>query len=116
VVLTVAETLLNTGLFGGSPLVESGKALYQQWFQYMIVNTTANTIVVLGDATGDILNGSPTDTIRVVHSTNVGSPQTDNNGIYTVSGALTYDGRNTIIPTVETLTNIGNSGGWVESI
>jgi len=116
VVLTVAETLLNTGIFGGSPLVESGDALYQQWFQYMIVNTTANTIVVLGDATGDILNGSPTDTIRVVHSTNVGSPEIDNDGIYTVSGALTYDGRNTTIPTVETITNIGNSGGWVESI
>jgi len=122
VILTVAEILLNTGIFGGSPLTESGKALYQQWFQYLIVGTTANTIVVLGDATGDITGGSPSDSIRISHSTNAGgspifgSPEINNDGIYTVSVTPTYDGRNTTITTIETIPNTGNTGGWVESL
>jgi len=119
VVLTVAEPLLDTGIFSGSPLIESGKALYQQWFQYFIVNTTANTIVVAGDATGDISTGSPLNSIKIEYS--LGSP--NNDGIYTVS-AISYAGagspydpnKNTTITVVEPITNLGNSGGWVESI
>lgn len=119
VVLTVAEVLLDTGIFSGSPLIESGKALYQQWFQYFIVNTTANTIVVAGDATNDITTGSPLNSIKIVYS--LGSP--NNDGIYTVS-AISYAGsgspyapnKNTTITVVEPITILGNSGGWVESI
>jgi len=109
VVLTVVETLLNTGIFGGSPLIGSGKALYQQWYQYMILNTTTNTILVYGDATTDIQNG---DSIVIVHSD--GSP--NNNGTYTVNGAPVFANGNTTITTIEALTNTGNFGGWVESI
>ena len=119
VVLTVAETLLDTGIFGGSPLIESGNAVYQRWFQYFIVNTTTNTIVVAGDATNDIGVGSPLNSIKVVYS--LGSP--NNDGIYTVS-SISYAGagspyipnKNTTITISPALTNFGNSGGWVESI
>jgi len=109
VVLTVAETLQNTGIFSGSPLVGSGCALFQQWYQYLITNTTSTSIIVSGDATADVLNGA---SIKIVHSN--GSP--NNDGTYTVNGAPIYDGRNTAITTVEVITNTGNSGGWVESI
>jgi len=104
VVLTVNEVLSDTGIFSGSPAIGSGKALYQQWFQYFITNTTTNTITVNGDATGDIVN---TTIIKIINSSN--------NGTYTVTGT-TYDGRNTTITiNVSTLTP-GNTGGWVESI
>lgn len=127
VVLDVIEPIIDTGgilycgspetIFGGSPIVEAGKALYQEWFQYFIVNTTTNTIVVAGDATGDI---QITDTIKIVYSLG-GSP--NNDGTYTVT-AISYagvgspyiSGKNTTITVVESITNTGNSGGWVESI
>ena len=112
VVLTVSGTLPDTGIFGGSPLIESGKALFQQWFQYMIVNTTSSTIVVYGDATADITGGSPAQTIKIAYS--LGSP--NNDGTYSVALAPTFDGTNTTITTIETITNTGNTGGWVESI
>lgn len=126
VVLDVVEPVMDTGgilycgspetIFGGSPIVDPGKALYQEWFQYFIVNTTTTTIVVAGDATNDLGIGSQ---LKIVYS--LGSP--NNDGVYTVS-AISYAGagspyepnKNTTITVNPALTNLGNSGGWVESI
>jgi len=112
VALTIAGTLPNTGIFGGSPTIESGKALFQQWFQYMIIATGTNSIIVYGDATADIIGGSPAQTIKISHS--LGSP--NNDGVYSVESAPVFDGIRTTITTIEALTNTGITGGWVESI
>ena len=110
VVLTVLESINDSGFVSGSPLLEGGKALFKQWFQYMIVNTTSNEIVVIGDATKDIsYNGSPAQKIQIVHSTN-------NNGVYTINASPVFDGRNTTITVLETIPDVGNTGGWIESL
>lgn len=109
-VLTVTEPVLTSG-FLGSPQIDSGFGLFQQWFQYMIISTTSNTVVVYGDATGDLLTGSPTTQFKILHS--LGSP--NNDGTYSVVSSV-FDGTNTTITTVEVLINTGNSGGWVESV
>ncbi len=103
-ILTVSEPILDSGIFT-APEISSGHLLYQQWFQYFILNTTANSIIVFGDATTDIINGA---------SIKIGFSAT-NNGTYTVNAPPTFNGTNTTIPVAPALTTIGEAGSWVES-
>jgi len=106
-ILEVSQPLIDSGIFTTSPVVASGNALYKQWFQYLVVNTTANSIIVLGDATTDITNG---DSIQIGFS--VGS----NNGTYTVNTPPTFNINGTTTISVAEPLSAGDSGCWVESI
>jgi len=107
VLITKQPINVNTGVFSDSTVLDSGKILYNQWFQYMILNTDDKEIILYGDATKDI---NPTDDITIF-SSNGGL----NDGGYTIDSvgkfiALT---NTTTIYTVSQIPVNGITGGWV---
>jgi len=94
------DETLNIGIFDTDNMVDL--------FQYVIINTTVNSITVHGDATDDIVVAA---TIRILHSDALA-----NDGTYTISVPAVYDSVNdyTTISVIEPIIAVGNTGGWIE--
>lgn len=107
-ILEVTPSLLDSGIFSGSPEISSGFGIYKEWFQYLIVNVEVgpNNFLVTGDASGDISMGM---TIKTVEPEN----------FYTVDAAPTFDGINTTISVTEVIVSAGGSpplSEWIISV
>jgi len=107
-ILEVTPSVLDSGIFSGSPAISSGFGIYKEWFQYLIVNVEVgpNNFLVTGDATGDISIGM---TIKTVEPEN----------FYTVDAAPTFDGINTTISVTEVIVSDGGSpplSQWIISV
>jgi len=98
-ILTVSAALLDSGIFSGSPTINSGYLKYREWYQYYVtyIDTSNNDFIVSGDATADISNG---DSIQHIFT----------DGIYTVNAAPIFDGTNTTISVTQPIVIIGYYG------
>lgn len=107
-ILTVSPPIQhNAGVFAGSSPIDNGNLLYKQWFQYMIINTKENNILLFGDISENVSIG---DDITIFNSNEL-----SNNGKYTVIDIKQYDAltNTTSIYVSMNIPNEGRTGGWV---
>jgi len=109
-ILEVSPPVSDSGIFSGSPSINSGFGIYKEWFQYLIVNTETgspyNNFLVAGDATNNAINGM---TIKTLYPEN----------FYTVNAVPTFDGVNTTISVAESIVSAGGSpplSEWIISV
>ena len=97
----VIESLVDTGVYSGSPYINGGIVLYDTWYQYFITNIdngSPNSFLVAGDATEDITVGSPPTVVRHLFT----------GADYTVN-AVSFDGENTTIAVNEPIVTVAGS-------